>query len=461
MTATTRRRRILIQVDNQLRDLPGHAWLKHLLEKRYGHTARLVTRNADLEHVLRFGPDLVVLFHANRPKWVRYTRRLRELGVSVAVIPSEGQFTSERFVSFSAGRYTDLANVDLYFVWNQREKDLLASGSTLPEQRIHVVGVPRLDFYLHPRLRRGFPREPFLMRWGFDPSAPLVTWATTFGVAQFEERHEADHLIRQYLDNGLIQSSDDEKFFRDLFRANLANREICLANVLAVAAEYPSANFLIKTHPFEDRKHYERAVAAAGLPNVGVVDRDYIWPVLFASDLHLHQTCMTATEAWVLRKPTLFLDFVGGDWQVPEFRAECEVTAQFETLRDRVGYYLKGGVVPTVVQASRWRYLSKEYHRMDGHATESVAECMDRFLKGKTNSMTLGSRIRYRIRESARRAVGPAWRLLLARSLPSGPPAPTGLTWMEHRRLSEAEEERWLTLIRRCEAGETGDGAPD
>lgn len=450
-------RRLLIHVDNQLRDLPGHAWLKHLLEARYGHTVRLVPRDADLEQIVAFHPDLVVLFHVNRPKWVRYTRRLRALGVSTAVVPTESQYASGRFRDFSAGRYTDFSDVDLYFVWNQEAKDLLVAEGALPAERIHVVGVPRFDFYLHPRLRTVFPRGPLLDRYELDPSAPLVTWATTFPFAQYEERGQVDFLIRQYVDNGLVRSADDEAYFRDLFRANLRNRELCLSNVLALAPEFPGANFVIKTHPFEDRRPYERQVAEAGLANVRVVDREYIWPILFASDLHLHRTCVTGAEAWMLRKPTLFLDFSGGDWDLAEFRAVCESVRDRVSLCDRVAYYLKGGSVPENVQASRRAYLQRCYHRLDGHATEAVAERIDRFLAEKRGAAVgLGARLRYRLREAARRGVGAARTLLISRPTPAEPPAPDGLTWTEHRRLARAEEERWLALVRGCEGGEAG-----
>src|SRR5688572_25685359 len=136
-------------VDNKRRDLMVAALLAHHLEKR-DVACHLEPLEAYQGVLGAHRPDLIISNHLLAPHLVRYSQRLAELGVLVAVLPNEGILYEENVLEFNAGKHYNGAHIDLFFCWNEVHKHALEKQGFGARTRIEVIGVPRFDFYFAP-----------------------------------------------------------------------------------------------------------------------------------------------------------------------------------------------------------------------------------------------------------------------------------------------------------------------
>jgi hypothetical protein len=63
------------------------------------------------------------------------------------------------------------------FVEGQHRVDSLKSSGALNQSEVHLIGLPKLDFYFQGRYS---DREAILRKWGLDPNKPTVLFAPTY-----------------------------------------------------------------------------------------------------------------------------------------------------------------------------------------------------------------------------------------------------------------------------------------
>ena len=77
--------------------------------------------------------------------------------------------------------YRNLASVPGHkyqiFVEGQHRVDSLLNSQVLGDSEIHLIGLPKLDFYFQGRYN---DKEQLLCKWGLDPAKPTVLFAPTY-----------------------------------------------------------------------------------------------------------------------------------------------------------------------------------------------------------------------------------------------------------------------------------------
>jgi surface carbohydrate biosynthesis protein len=359
--------------------------LKVLLESRYGHQVMLAPNDNHefLDDV--FDPDLVALPYLWRPANVARARELRERGVAVVVIMPEGHSILDYLMDQVAGVFTDISVADRYFVWNETAVELIRKYKTLPDDRVVLGGVPRFDFYRAPLRRLHATREAFCKQYGLDPRRRIVTWATNFGFVNLADNPEAIAWTqRKYEEEGTSRFP----LFADIGKvvsAEVAGRQILGDAVVQLALKLPDVNFVIKPHPAEQPGWYFALRDAAGVDNITVIQRAVIWDILNPTDIHLHRSCTTAAEAWLLGKPTIDLQLDPNEtWFSPDMATAGDVARDYDDLLDAVSRYLEDPTIPAKYLEPRSRVIRRWFGDVDGHRTELHAAEIDRLLGSRS-----------------------------------------------------------------------------
>lgn len=383
---STVRKRVLLLVNFKYRDLPGLALLKVLLEARGPYEAVLAPNVAGLggvPYLRSVKPSLVVFPNFVDQAEIASARLLRDCGIGVAVMPTEGMpIVPERRLVL-AGKFVDFANVDLFFIWNRTVAELVRSLGTIPDERCRVAGVPRFDFYHTPLRKLILSRGQFCSKYGLNPRRPTITWATNFGLTRFAGKpSEVAGFIQYVRAKGLA----DSPLYRDipaLIDGQVESRRVLTEAVLRAAGQFREANVVIKVHPVEEGDWYQEQARSAGLGNVRIVSREYIWDVLNATDVHLHRACTTAIEAWLLDKPTVDLQFVPGEWVFrQEFAPGGDLASSADQLLTQLHYHLAGHGIPEEQRAARTSIIEWFSGAADGQSASRHADAIHAWLEG-------------------------------------------------------------------------------
>lgn len=377
-----KKKRILLLAIHKLRDLPGLALLKVLLEARYGDEVMVANVGALGLLVPSFQPHLVVFPWLWTPQDVAWAKKLKQMGIGVAVLLAEGFAHWEPQRLQMAGKFTDLSPVDIHFQWNEEIAELMRVHKTLPEERIFVASVPRFDFYRHPLQGIFLTKAEFCAKYGLRMGRPIVTWATNFGFVKYVGHPDDVRVAEKFNEAAGITDIPPYGSFSRGVAVEGASREILTAAVIQLASEFPKVNIVIKVHPGEDDKWYLRRRDSAGLNNMAIVGSEYIWDVLNSSDVHLHRTCTTGTEAWFMEKPTIDLQLNPGEmWLSEEMTGGGDVARTTEELIERVSYYLSGGEIRLEKIKARDSLIHKWFHQVDGKSSERHADIIHDFLE--------------------------------------------------------------------------------
>jgi surface carbohydrate biosynthesis protein len=448
--SVSRRKRILALVDFRLRDLPGLALLKVLLERRGPYDVTLASTFGGSWfhfHLRRVQPDMVLLPGIWNARDVEFSHRLRELGIAVAVVPTEGNGYTEDGRLAIAGLQKDLRAVDLFFVWNEGIAELVRRHQTIPLDRCVVAGVPRFDLY-HPRYRSlVLSRKEFCDRYQIDTDARVVTWATNFGWTIFDGKPAllAD-AVKRYRALGLDWSIPDR------VAGDVRSRDALSEMIRKLACENRRDVFVIKVHPGEEPGWYEDWVVRTGLLNLRIVQNEYIADVLAASDLHLHRSCTTAIEAWLLARPTVELQCAPGEWYSAEaMLAGGDVAYSYDDLRNQVRHYLSGAPVAPGHAAARPAIIEWFAGNVDGRAAERYADAIDAWLtrtphERKPMPWTWRD-VRFQVSSALKRVAGLEPYHSVGAWLRGQPQDPRG------KYFTEAEAAQWVDRVRAASGG--------
>lgn len=191
--------------------------------------------------------------------------------------------------------------IDLVLAWNREQASLLESLFGLKEEQIAVTGNPRFDWY-DDRLRTSWDDRPSVLKLlGVSPSwgGTIVTVSGTFPMADRRDGKNLALKIRQAEEFGLGDIRQMQAEAEDAWQ----RREAFFDLVIRASEEFQGVQFLVKPHPMERIDRY-RAVLD-GRERIGIVEREYPFIFLGASDLHIHHGCTTALEAWLLGVPAV------------------------------------------------------------------------------------------------------------------------------------------------------------
>ena len=297
-------KRVVILVDDRKRDLPGCALIAHHLETRFQASVEMQPLESWRACLAAFKPHYILFNHLNASHLDHFSRRLAAMGILVGVLPNEGIIYDREMLAFNAGQYHSYGHIDQFFCWNEAHQDALRRHMNLPPENIHVVGIPRFDYYFEPwrRVFQNPENEP-----GSGP--PRLLMCTNFGFAMFKDlpRGQVDKFFLPY--QGRLPMYQN---YWDLIEANVRsrNRFFDFLNTLVAETEY----FLdVKPHPRENRIHYQKwwaNLSSADRKRVNLRFTETIFEVLPLCDLEIScERCTTALESWLIGKPTIELVF--------------------------------------------------------------------------------------------------------------------------------------------------------
>jgi surface carbohydrate biosynthesis protein len=368
--------RVLITVDNKWRDLPGLVWLGvHLGD--LGLEVRYARNTMEASALWRHRPDVVVLNHVMDGARRKLLAKMRETGLRVIVLPTEGIPGFGEIPDLDPDRYGSPDCVDLHLVWNGEYERHLKGLNRWPEDAIRRVGVPRFDFY-RPPLRGFLPsREDFAREWNLDPARKNLVFTTNFTHARYHVRDQ-EVLREDYSKLGVGRRLKDTP---EIARRDFESREIFTKALMRVPDRFPDVNVVVRPHPNEEHSYWDEVMGKLGAPRPGaraaLVVRGGIWDVLANADVLVQRSCTTGMEAWMLDLPTIEQRINPDEWYISEGHAAGSDLATSESgLWERVEHYLRGGAIPSALRDHRRAWLDRWCGDLDGRSSSRAARAI-------------------------------------------------------------------------------------
>lgn len=377
--------KVLLFCDHKWRDLPPLSAVRLHLE-RLGHRALIISTRDAPAMIPAYRPDCVVLNHFWGAWYNRLARGLRERGIAVLVLSTEGA-GRPIFHEMDRGDVTDFSLVDRLYSWGRRNTDSMVARGAIASERVMTSGCPRMDFYRAPLIDAAKTRAQIAAEYDLDPAQPIITWATQFPHAHVRED---DPVMWANYCASMADVGADRCFasiginFRTLPKYHADLRAASAELFFRFARENPNLQFILKPHPNEPRRYYEDRLRDAGCSNVRFCGHDYIWNVLHSTDVLLHRHCTTAVEAWLCGKPTIeFATIPDAFMAWPEREAGSVVACDFESLSNFVREFLDGRAVDAEQAAIREAYIHDWFGVPDGRRCLAVAKDIDALLRSR------------------------------------------------------------------------------
>ncbi|MBM3728774.1 MAG: hypothetical protein FJW40_25520, partial [Acidobacteria bacterium] len=296
---------VVLLVDNRTRDLAVASLLAHHL-RQLGVEPQLQPLEAYQGVLAAYRPAMVVTNHLTASHLVRWSHRLHALGVLVGVLPNEGISYDPDDLRFMAGRYHNHAHIDHFFTWNEPHRHALQEAGFTSGTQIHVVGVPRFDFYFPPWSRLFAPTQ----RPAVPTARRRVLCCTNFVFAKFRDlpRVEGEKFLQVWRRVPKYQRADPWQ----LVEINHRARQQSLAFFEALLAA-PDLEVLLRPHPLEDASFFRRwadRLPAELRSRLQFDSASNITKLILECDVEVScETCTTAMESWIAGKPTVELTF--------------------------------------------------------------------------------------------------------------------------------------------------------
>jgi len=367
--------RIVIVTDHKWRDLPGNVYLKLMLEKRWGHETILVRLNEESAVVPSFQPDIVIYNNLYDAKKNAYARSLSQCGVRIVILPTEGITFSDQQTELFSHKYADIGFVDLYLAWNQLMADAMIHHHVLPSDRILITGNGRFDFYSQSMTQSLPSKAEFSAKYGLNSKKIKILLATNFANAEFwpDTRFLEKDLKRQKATD-LSAFSDAKKLAHYEWKYRQAIFEL----VRQIAASFQEVEILIKYHPSERVAVYRELadqIQNSGHP-IHLIEGEYIWDVIHASDIILHRCSTVAIEAWLLGKPTVELELFESleHFLQPKYEKGSVIAKSLDDIRMIIESWKKDSMtINPELEKTRRDIMKYIIHEPDGNSTKRIA----------------------------------------------------------------------------------------
>jgi surface carbohydrate biosynthesis protein len=290
---------VVLLVDNKIRDLNVAVLLAHHLET-IGVTCHLEPLESFRAAAAAHRPGMIVFNHLNASHLARFSWRLKELGIQVGVLPNEGFVYDDDTRPFMAGHYHK-PHVDHFFCWNEVHAEALRKEGVDKTGQVHVVGAPRFDFYFEPWSKALPPPPP-------KGEKPRVLLCTNFVLARFTREGTLAENTASDAGKRAALLSD----YGGTIEAHQRGRERLL-DYLDAMIDDGRFEIVLRPHPNEDQTFYEKWLAGLSperRSKILYVPKESIASLILSSDLEIScETCTTAVESWIARKPTIALMF--------------------------------------------------------------------------------------------------------------------------------------------------------
>lgn len=368
---------VVLLVDNRKRDLNAAALISlHL--RRLGVECKLEPLESYRACVPAYRPSMVVINHVSGSHLVAWTKRLKELGVLVGMLSNEGMFLGKEVLRYGSGRHYESAHLDHIFCWNERHRQGLISEGAYKNSQMHVISVPRFDFYFEPYAShmRNIGRS--------DRDRPELLACTNFGLARFHDlpREAGDRFFAAWK----THIAGYENYW-EMIGAHAAARVVFTEHLRALLASR-KFGITLRPHPVENIDFYHNWLNGLSQDERSRIrmepDRN-ITSLILGCDLEISgQSCTTAVETWIARKPTVELEFERNPALYDEERSAGNVHCNDPSkIVDIVEAQLANPEQPQL-RAVRDTYLEKWCGSPNGTSCERIAQIIHQAVSTKT-----------------------------------------------------------------------------
>jgi surface carbohydrate biosynthesis protein len=357
---------VVLLVDNKVRDLDVAALIAFQLERR-GVKCYLEPLEAFRAALGAHRPGMIIFNHLTAGHLATWSRRLAAMNVLTAVLPNEGIAYDPDDMRYIAGKHHKDAHIDFMLSWNEPHANAVRNEYGGSKTKIEVIGVPRFDFYFEPWSK--VFRNPAPVTSG----RPKILVCTNFITARYHElpKEDGDRFFAPWI--GRIAVMGDHR--KSIERHWLGrNRFLDFLKALIDADKY---EVTLRPHPSEDKEFYRRwieALPASSRAHLGFDPGSNITGLILDCDLEIScETCSTAIESWIAKKPTIELTFERDPLWYKEEHARgnvaCSDPAQLVALVDQAI------AEPTQreKQPARQEILRKWCASPDGTSTDRIA----------------------------------------------------------------------------------------
>lgn len=373
MGTTEKRRCVVILVDNRTRDLLAACILGWHLEQ-LGMEVVYEPVEATFAVLAAYEPAAIVFNHITASHLVRYSHRLKELGVQVAVMMNEGVAYTKEEIDFLALKTHRNAHVDVFLCWSKPFSEALLSHR--PDLNAPIVGIPRFDTYFEPFLS--------LYREGAKshPGQKEILVCTNFVFSKYHEmpKIEADKLLGDW-----AKSISALKDYHNTCAVSFRNRGRLFSYIEPLLAD-GRFHVTLRPHPNEDSSFYVREIEKLSYEfrkNLTFRPDGNIAALICGCDLEISMdSCTTAKESWIAGKPTIELPM----------EADPAITRRFENLNvdctspDQIVRLVEENLkaIDCGTEALRQDHLAYWYGSPDGKAGQRAAQALQALLLSRS-----------------------------------------------------------------------------
>lgn len=417
--------RIAIVVDHPRRDLAGLCLTAEALSQR-GAVCHLVPFNLQRKEIWALRPHLVLLNYVRRGANEDLGRLLREAGVRVGVLDTEGGVwpSLDEFTRLLWSDPELLAGIRPYCAWGENLGKHVVAAGLMPASSVVVTGCPRFDLY-HPKWRG--------LTLGAGRGAPVATKPRVLINTNFSDANPRFKTLAEQ-ERVMLGLGYQQSEVRTMLDTQASAIHLTIEMADRLATDFPNAQIILRPHPFEDPARYAAPLASRG--NVEVNAEGPVQAQILQSVAVIQRSCTTAIESAISGVPTF-----SPQW-IPAFMLNecCEAVSEpcdaYASLKARLESAMQGCHARSPEVTNRVDGVVRGwFHRIDGGAAERVAEqvmkaCQDR----PTVNERLCGRLLYsngaaklsftgRLTNELRRGLGlsPDWSFRRGRAIASSP----------------------------------------
>ena len=233
-----------------------------------------------------------------------------------------------------------------FAVYGSWTKKLLTEKFNYPSSSSVITGQSRYDVISQPE--KLFDRKKFCKLHNLDSNKKIVLFATVIPISPFIE--------------------SELKIFR------------ALKNI-------PELQIIVKPHPRGDSKKYEQIAKKEGL-NVTIIHEDSsVFEPIFASDLVITLPSTVVTEAVMMSKPVLLVEFNNQKEEIPWVESGVALRVSEEKhAEEKIRLLLFNRNIIKKMFQSREKFVANHLYKLDGKSTERQVELVLRMIKNKDSN---------------------------------------------------------------------------
>ena len=391
--------------DNIVRDLPSTALISYkLLEK--GYQCRVIHLSELNNYLKHERPKVVVL---NKPFLKNYDLLVKQLfGLKVCVLHTEGAMGA-RFLEKSKPK------IDLYFFWNQMDKNLYKKRNNWDEIDHPVVGCQRTDFLFPPLLTETLSSN---VATKCDNNQLVISLASPGGYSGLSDAY-IDFKQKQLKD-----LSDKPINLKDFMSVEDRVADLAYKILKEIVASKLNIKLLFKPHPNESIEIWERKLAEfSSSKALTFVTDQSISEVLQLVDVHICAGhCQTLSEAIMMGvysigfNPIEANDLFDTKWMsigMPHIRGEKDIIVRLKKLIE----HKKSGQILNLTKSQQNEnkpLINNFFEYCDGAVCQRCSDHLEELHKQHSDTLSLsGLKLSYVLSSSSsmfRRALGVKYR---------------------------------------------------